>query len=132
MTTVLLALHLIITAALIFVILLQKTEGNAAGGGMGGGVSLSAMMQPRSRPNPLTRATAILAVAFFSTSLGLALLAKNSDRPTSIMTAPASEGGPTPNILDSIETAPAAETPPSVPTTDQVPAPAPAAPSVPN
>ena len=51
MTTVVLALHLIITIVLIFLILLQKTEGNAAGGGFGAGASLTSMMQPRSRPN---------------------------------------------------------------------------------
>ncbi len=87
MTTVVLALHLLITIVLIFLILLQKTEGNAAGGGFGGGASLSAMMQPRSRPNPLTRATGICAFVFFATSLGLALLARDHAPVSSVITA---------------------------------------------
>ncbi|MGE4063474.1 MAG: preprotein translocase subunit SecG [Rhodospirillaceae bacterium] len=141
MTTVVLALHLIVTAVLIFLILLQKTEGSAAGGGFGGGVSLSAMMQPRSRPNALTRATAILAVTFFGTSIALALLAKNQAPPTSIL-APAatSSGGAVPKVSESVlETpavpnadAPAAATP-SVPEAAPPAAPAaPAAPTAPN
>jgi preprotein translocase subunit SecG len=141
MTTVVLALHLLVTAVLIFLILLQKTEGNAAGGGFGGGVSLSAMMQPRSRPNALTRATSILALTFFATSITLALLARNHTAPTSILAPTAATGGvAVPKVSDSvIETpavppadapveatpaAPAADAPPAVPT-------APAAPSVP-
>lgn len=137
MTTVVLAIHLLITAVLIFVILLQKTEGNAAGGGFGGGASLSSMMQPRARPNALTRATSILALGFFVTSIGLALLAKDHAPQTSIL-APATSGsgGSVPSVMDSV-----IETPPVVPnadapvtTTPATPAPAatPAAPAVPN
>lgn len=137
MTTVVLAIHLLITAVLIFVILLQKTEGNAAGGGFGGGASLSSMMQPRARPNALTRATSILAIGFFATSIGLALLAKDRAPQTSIL-APATSGsgGPVPSVMDSV-----IETPPAVPnadapvtTTPATPAPAaaPVAPAVPN
>lgn len=124
MTTVVLALHLIVTAVLIFLILLQKTEGNAAGGGFGGGVSLSSMMQPRSRPNALTRATSILAIGFFATSIGLALLAKNHAPQTSILAPAASSGGAVPSVMDSVMTDEA----PAVPNAD-APAATPAAPS---
>ncbi|MGE3475339.1 MAG: preprotein translocase subunit SecG [Rhodospirillaceae bacterium] len=126
MTTVVLALHLLVTAVLIFLILLQKTEGNAAGGGFGGGVSLSAMMQPRSRPNALTRATSILALTFFATSITLALLARNQTAPASIMAPAAATGGvAVPKVSDSvIETPAAPDAAPAVPSE-------PAAPSVP-
>jgi preprotein translocase subunit SecG len=135
MTTVVLSLHLLVTIVLIFLILLQKSEGSA-GGGFGGGVSLSSMMQPRSRPNALTRATGILALTFFATSMGLALLARET-APTSILAPVAtSSGGAVPKVSESIlETpavpsadAPAAATP-AVP---DAAAPAPAVPKVPN
>lgn len=126
MTTVVLAFHLIVTAVLIFLILLQKTEGNAAGGGFGGGASLSAMMQPRSRPNPLTRATAIMALLFFSTSVGLALLAQDTAPPSSVISTPTTEGGAVPRISDSVMTDPEAPAAPS-----ETPS-APAVPTAPN
>lgn len=128
MTTVILALHLIITAVLIFVILLQKTEGNAAGGGFSATASLSSMMQPRARPNALTRTTAILAAGFFVTSIALALLARNQAPPTSVMTAPEPGSPDVPRVSDSVEA------PPSAPSADAPAAPAaPAAPpAVPN
>jgi len=129
MTTVVLALHLLITIVLIFLILLQKTEGNAAGGGFGGGVSLSAMMQPRSRPNALTRSTSILAIGFFGTSVALAILAKEQAPTTSILAPAATSGTAAPKVSESVETGetpavpsadvpavPAADAPPSVPT----------------
>jgi preprotein translocase subunit SecG len=141
MTTVVLSLHLIVTAVLIFLILLQKTEGNAAGGGFGGGSSLSAMMQPRSRPNALTRATSILAIGFFGTSIALALLARDRAPTTSIL-APASVSGvAVPKVSESVDmgetpaapgagaaAAPGAD--PAVPSTPAAPA-APAVPTVP-
>jgi preprotein translocase subunit SecG len=72
MQTVLLVAHLIIALALIAVVLLQRSEGGALGiGGGGGGGSL---FSARGVGNTLTRTTAILAVAFFITSIGLTLL----------------------------------------------------------
>lgn len=129
MTTVVLALHLLITIVLIFLILIQKTEGNAAGGGFGGGVSLSAMMQPRSRPNALTRSTSILAIGFFGTSIALAILAKEQAPTTSILAPAATSSGAAPKVSESVETGesqavpsvdvptvPAGDAPPAVPT----------------
>ncbi len=71
MQTVLLVAHLIIALALIAVVLLQRSEGGALGIGGGGGGSL---FSARGVGNTLTRTTAILAVAFFITSIGLTLL----------------------------------------------------------
>ena len=108
METVVIVIHLMVVLALVLVVLLQRSEGGALGiGGGGGGV-----MSSRGTANVLTRATGVLAVAFFATSLTLSLIAKNSDSPASILDAapvstdgtPAapSEGG-TGGILDSLK-----------------------------
>jgi preprotein translocase subunit SecG len=75
MQTVLLVVHLIIAIALIGVVLLQRSEGGALGIGGGGGGSL---FSARGVGNTLTRTTAVLAVLFFLTSIGLTLLARHS------------------------------------------------------
>lgn len=74
-STVLLVIHLMIAAALVGVVLLQKSEGGALG--MGGGGS-GGFLTGRGQANLLTRATAMLAAAFFATSIALSLLARNS------------------------------------------------------
>jgi preprotein translocase subunit SecG len=75
MQTVLLVVHLIIAIALIGVVLLQRSEGGALGIGGGGGGSL---FSARGVGNTLTRTTAVLAVMFFLTSIGLTLLARHT------------------------------------------------------
>ena len=74
MATVLLAIHLMVAAVLVGVVLLQKSEGGALGMGGGGGGFLTG----RGTANLLTRVTAGLAAAFFTTSILLTLLAKHS------------------------------------------------------
>ena len=64
METVLIVIHLMVVLALVGVVLLQRSEGG--GLGIGGG---SGFMTARGAANALTRATAILAAAFFVTSL---------------------------------------------------------------
>ena len=71
MQTVIIVVHLMVVLALVLVVLLQRSEGGALGIGGGGG-----FMSSRGSANVLTRATSILAIAFFATSLGLALLAR--------------------------------------------------------
>ncbi len=73
--TVLLVLHLMIAAALVGVVLLQKSEGGALGIGGGGG---GGFLTGRGTANLLTRATAGLAAAFFMTSIALTILANRS------------------------------------------------------
>jgi preprotein translocase subunit SecG len=73
-----------VVLALVLVVLLQRSEGGALGIGGGGGGGL---MSSRGTANILTRATAILAVGFFATSLALSLIAKNQERPGSILDA---------------------------------------------
>jgi preprotein translocase subunit SecG len=79
METVIIVIHLMVVLALVGVVLLQRSEGG--GLGIGGG---SGFMTARGASNALTRATAILAIAFFSTSLALSILARYGERPTDI------------------------------------------------
>ena len=85
MTEVLLSIHLMIAAALVVIILLQRREGGGLGigGGGGGGGGMGGFMSARGTANLLTRATAILATCFFTTSLTLAIIA-DSGRKNSI------------------------------------------------
>ena len=97
MLTVLLVIHLIIAIALIAVVLLQRSEGGALG--IGGG-NAGSLFSARGVGNTLTRATAILAVIFFITSIGLTLLASRTgggslfDRPAT--QTEQNQGQPTP------------------------------------
>lgn len=84
MQTVLLVIHLIITASLIGVILIQRSEG---GMGLGGG-NMGGLMTTRGSANLLTHTTAILAACFLATSLGLAILASQESRPSAILDQP--------------------------------------------
>ncbi|WP_025898982.1 preprotein translocase subunit SecG [Sneathiella glossodoripedis] len=84
METILLVIHVLITVFLIGVVLLQRSEGGALGiGGGTGGV-----MTGRGAANLLTRTTAILAAAFFATSIGLAIVSGLHTAPTSILDQP--------------------------------------------
>ncbi|MBC00341.1 MAG: preprotein translocase subunit SecG [Rhodobacteraceae bacterium] len=117
METVIIVIHLMVVLALVLVVLLQRSEGGALGMGGGGGGMTSA----RGSANILTRATAALAVVFFATSLSLAIIAKNGERPASILdavpgapTAPAGDGGEGSGgngILDQIRPAPVPDGP---------------------
>ncbi len=75
MQSVLLIVLLLVTIAMVVVILLQRSEGGALGMGGGGGSGLGGLFTPRGAGDALTRTTAILAIVFFVTSLGLTLLA---------------------------------------------------------
>lgn len=107
MQTVLIVIHLLIVLALVGVVLIQKSEG----GGLGIGGGNSGLMSSRGQANALTRATSILAVAFFATSLALAVMAtRGKVAPSSILdtaapiTAPVGPSGP------QVPTSPAAPT----------------------
>ena len=67
----LLVVHAIISAALVTVILMQRSEG----GGLGMGGSPSGLMSARGAADFLTRATAVLASLFVGLSIVLAVLA---------------------------------------------------------
>lgn len=79
MATVLLVIHIMIAAALVGLVLLQRSEGGAlgiGGGGGGGGGGAGGFMSGRGAANFLTRVTALFAAAFFCTSILLTLVAQ--------------------------------------------------------
>jgi preprotein translocase subunit SecG len=80
MQTVVIVIHLMLVAALIATVLLQKSEGG--GLGMGGGAGF---MSSRGTANLLSRTTAVLAVGFFLTSLFLSWLAGYDRKPSSVI-----------------------------------------------
>jgi len=109
MQQVLIVIHLLIVIALVAVILLQRSEQGALSGlGGGGSGGLGGLMTGRGQANLLTRTTAILAAAFFATSLLLAIISGNSSAPKSVIdqavpaaagTAPAQPAG----VLDQLK-----------------------------
>ena len=92
MQTLLVFLELVIAAALIIFVLLQRSEGGALG--MGGGSSLGGLFSPRGAADTLTRTTAILAALFFLTCVALNLLALHGRNEKSILDAPLNSQGP--------------------------------------
>lgn len=100
METVLIVIHLMVVVALVVVVLLQRSEGGALGMGGGGGGG-GGFMSARGAANALTRTTAILATAFFITSIGLGIYAKVQEGESVIDQVPVTtqDGG---NILDAI------------------------------
>jgi len=115
MIILLFAVHVLIAIGLVGVILLQKSEGGALG--MGGG-GMSGFMTGRSTANLLTRATAILAAAFMTTSVLLVVMHNRERAPRSIIEqsapAPTAPAVPTP-------AAPPPQTPPAAPAQPTVP-----------
>jgi preprotein translocase subunit SecG len=96
MPTVVLVIHLMLAAALIGVVLLQRSEGGALGIGGGGGGG-GGFLTGRGTANLLTRATAVLAAGFFATSIILTLMAQRSAAPGSAFDAPAASSTTTPD-----------------------------------
>ena len=80
MQTVIIVIHLMVVAAMVGVVLLQKSEGGGLGIGSTGG-----FLSSRGTANVLTRTTAILAATFFATSLLLSVLAGWDRKPQSII-----------------------------------------------
>ena len=96
METLVLTIHILIALALVVVVLLQRSEGGGLGigGGSGGG-----FMTARGTASFMTRATSVLAIGFFTTTIILAILAGYSTEPESIVDevlqqAPAQPSGP--------------------------------------
>jgi preprotein translocase subunit SecG len=122
MIIILLFIHIMVVFALIGVVMLQKSEGGALGIGGGG---MSGFMTGRSTANLLTRATAILAAVFFTTSILLVVLHNRERAPVSIMDqgVPAAPSHPMVPLVPAVPspattpkpTAPAAPASPSVP-----------------
>jgi preprotein translocase subunit SecG len=118
MQTVIIVIHLVVVAAMIGVVLLQKSEGGGLGIGSTGG-----FLSSRGTANVLTRTTAILAATFFATSLVLSILAGWDRKPASIIRntgaptqqtpgAPLGQGG---GVLDTLRQQEQPAAPPSGP-----------------
>jgi len=90
MFTFLLIVQAIIAAALVGVILMQKSEG----GGLGMGGSPTGLMSARGAADFLTRATTVLATLFVLLSIGLAVMATVGRAPSTIDTSLARQAAP--------------------------------------
>lgn len=101
MASVILVIHLIVAAAMVGVVLMQKSEGGALGIGGSAGGGGGSFLTGRGQANLLTRVTAGLAIAFFATSITLTVLGQRTDADESIFdksttTAPAAAEKATP------------------------------------
>ncbi len=131
MQAVLIIIHLLVAVSLIFVVLLQRSEGGALGMG-GGGSGLGGLFSPRGAASTLTRTTAILGLVFFITSMSLTLLSLGARQPTSILNqgAPGTAAPANPNAPPTLPSrAPGA--PPTLPSANPAAPAAPALPAVP-
>jgi len=90
MFTFLLVVQAIIAAALVGVILMQRSEG----GGLGMGGSPTGLMSARGAADFLTRATTVLATLFVLMSIGLAVMATVGRAPSTIDTSLARQASP--------------------------------------
>jgi len=121
MERIVLVIHLMLAAALIGVVLMQKSEGGALG--IGGGGGMANFMTGRGTANVLTRATAILAGCFMLTSLMLVILPQLGGQRPSLLpqSQPASQAPVVPAAPAS--GAPASQTPakPATPPGPSVP-----------
>jgi preprotein translocase subunit SecG len=139
MFTFLLIVQTIVAAAMVAVILMQRSEG----GGLGVGGSPSGLMSARGAADFLTRATAVLATLFVVLSIALAGLATLERAPVKIdpnaaparpaQRAPLSPGGAlpgqrlpgqTPPVVDPVAGAARQAPAPAAPATPTVPPPA--------
>jgi len=113
--SILLVIHVVLSLAIIGLIMLQRGKGADAGAALGGGGSSGSVFGARGAANFLSRTTAILAAAFFTTSLGLAYFSANMQSASSV------ESG---SVLEQPAAVPAADMPaPSdVPAAEEVPA----------
>ncbi len=80
MEQIILIIHLLVALAIIGLIMLQQGKGADMGASFGGGGSQTLFGSDGSG-NVLTKGTAWLVVAFFATSFGLAMIAKQKSAP---------------------------------------------------
>ena len=81
MENVILILNIILAVFLVFIILLQKSEGGA----LGIGASQESFVSSRSAGNFLTKATAIIATLFIITSILLTIISKEQISTESVL-----------------------------------------------
>jgi preprotein translocase subunit SecG len=93
--TVLVAVHVLVAAALVGLVLLQHGKGADMGAAFGSGSSGS-LFGAAGSANFLSRTTAILATVFFLSSLGLTYFGATRSGPTDIMKQGVTETAPAP------------------------------------
>ena len=104
MVTVIVTIHILISISIVGLVLMQRSEGGGLGIGGGG----NSFMSARGTADLLTRTTTILAIAFFVTSIVLAMLAGTGNKSSSIADEVSKETSSELEILK--------DTQPSVPT----------------
>lgn len=128
METIVLILHVMIAVAMTGFILLQQGKGAEMGASFGAGASQTVFGSAGSA-GFLTKATAVLALLFFVTSITLAIFAKKKvEQPLSIVAPAAVQAPPAPANAD--VPAAAASQPVAAPTPQPAVAVTPAAPAV--
>jgi preprotein translocase subunit SecG len=132
----LMVVQAIVAALLVWVILMQKSEG----GGLGVGGSPAGLMSARGAADFLTRATTVLATTFVLLSIALAALAVRAGsgrtiddtlKRTAPITAPAQTSAPTDPLAGAAQGAPAASPQTAPAPGSAAPAPGSAAPADP-
>ncbi|MEO6699401.1 MAG: preprotein translocase subunit SecG [Paraperlucidibaca sp.] len=93
METLVLGVHIIVAVVMIGLILLQQGKGAEMGASFGSGAS-GTVFGGSGSAGFLTKLTAVLALVFFLTSLGLAIYAKNQTRALATQLAPNSQSIP--------------------------------------
>lgn len=106
MSAVILVIHMILAAAIIGLVLLQRSEGG--GLGIGGGGGMGGFASPQATANAMTKATWVCVAGFFTTSLILGIMAGHA---TSVKSG----------VMDKLDAAPAAQTAPVTPAEPAVP-----------
>jgi preprotein translocase subunit SecG len=98
--TVLVAVHLLVAAVLVGFVLLQHGKGADMGAAFGSGSSGS-LFGAVGSANFLSRTTAILATAFFLSSLGLTYFGSTRSGPVDVMKQGAPQSAPAPAAKES-------------------------------
>lgn len=125
--TVILVIHILVSLVLVFVVLMQRSEGGALGIGGGGGGGL---VSGRGAAGALVRTTIIFGAIFFITSLVLTTMSthSSSDGRTAIERQLDEEAGVSGEPVDPLDvlddpTAPLLDSGPSLPSTGTEPGP---------
>jgi len=131
---ILLTIHLLLSAAIIGLVLLQRGKGADAGAGFGSGAS-GTVFGARGSSTFFSKTTAVLATCFFVTSLALAYMASHragAGAPKSLLDqVPVSAPAPVTTTVTRVPAPAAASELPSVPENAPASAPAGAPPSAP-
>jgi preprotein translocase subunit SecG len=98
--TVLVAVHVLVAAALVGLVLLQHGKGADMGAAFGSGSSGS-LFGAAGSANFLSRTTAVLATVFFLSSLGLTYFGATRSGPTDVMKQGVTETAPAPATKES-------------------------------